>query len=86
MLQIDETTKKVFLVTLLISTNCIHKLIGFVSCLQNLMHKYIVFSSLGHQQINVFLMTDSPYVVNIPVGSGTTLSFMTLNCTMLSCG
>jgi len=54
-LRIDETIEEVVLVMLLISRNCIHKLIGFVSCLQNLMHKYIVFSSLRHQQIDVLL-------------------------------
>jgi len=54
-LQIDETTKKVVLVTVLISTNCTHKLIDFVSCFQNFTHKYIVFSSLRHQQIDVLL-------------------------------
>lgn len=59
-LQNDETTKKVVLVTLLICRNCIHKLIGFVSCLQNLMHKYIVFSSLRHQQIDVLVWQKHP--------------------------
>jgi len=31
-------------------------------------------------------MTEAPYIVNVPFGSGTVLSFMTLSCTMLSCG
>jgi hypothetical protein len=52
-LQNDESIKKVVLFTLLTSINYIHKLISFGSCLQNLMHKYIVFASLRHQQTDV---------------------------------
>ena len=52
-LQNDESIKKVVLFTLLTSINYIHKLISFDSCLQNLMHKYIVFASLRHQQTDV---------------------------------
>jgi len=65
-LQIDETTKEAVLVTLLISRNCIHKLIGFVSCLQNIMHKYIVFSSLRHQQIDVLLWHVPYFILHDP--------------------
>jgi hypothetical protein len=84
-LQIDETTKGVVLVTLLISINCIHRLIGFVS-LSSKFNAQIYFHFCQTSTNLSSLMTDASYVVDIPVGSGTILSFMTLSCTLLSCG